>query len=240
MANAAHSTTLPENPAPTRRGLLLQGAVASGAMVAALPISVAAGPAIDSGEAAAPTRETLEAYSTWLFYERRRLMVELHGVEGAARFGGFVRCDNPAFYFHFPSFDTPSPAPSARAVAVMALAGVPDAIPIHGPRRKPAEPKTAPVTDPLLALIRDHDRQLAIFERDCPDDDAAMGALRERTYQPAIARLENDPPAPTTFAGALAGLAFVQRDLDQFSDFPPLAKLMRVCLDVLRDMEAMA
>ena len=230
MAVAPYSTTAPENPATTRRAALL-GAAALPAL--AVPALAQPGPA---AALAPPSRETLEAYSTWLFYERRRLMVEMHGREGAHRFAGFVRCDNPAFYWHFPSFGGDGASPSTRAAPVLALAGVPPRIPTDGPRRSPTAPPPALPPDPLLEMIREYDRQMAIFERDCPDDNAAADALRERTFDPVLHRLETDPPAPTTFAGAVAGLGFVENELREFADHHPVEKVMGLCVAFLRDL----
>ena len=120
MPNPTVPAAGPGLPSATRRAALL--GVATLPMLAA-PALALPGPA-PAAIAGPPSLDLLEAYSTWLFYERRRLQIELYGVDGARRFGGFVRCDNPAFRWHFPTFGDASDAPSTRAAAVMALAGL--------------------------------------------------------------------------------------------------------------------
>ena len=226
----------PGLPSATRRAALL-GAAALPALAA--PALALPGPA-PAAIAGPPSRELLDAYSTWLFYERRRLQIELYGVDGARRFGGLVHCNNSAFYWHFPSFGGDEASPSTRAAAVMALAGVPATIPTDGPRRKPASPQTVLAPDPLQDLIREYERQMAIFDRDCPSDSEGADALRERTFQPALSRIAEAPPEPTTFAGALAGLSFVERELQDFADNHQVEKLLTVCVAFLRDLQGVA
>ena len=91
--------------------------------------------------------------------------------------------------------------------------------------------------DPLADLVRRHDEAVAYYNAHAPADDTAADAMADATFNPILARLETDPPRPTTFAGAMAGLAFILHEMEQFSWSGPNEPVLRVCLDYLADRE---
>jgi hypothetical protein len=75
------------------------------------------------------TRELLESYSAWLFYERRLLTMELYPQDWERAEDVIPRPGGKVGSWHFRQQDWANlPQPSTRAVAVLSAAGVP----IHG------------------------------------------------------------------------------------------------------------
>jgi len=76
--------------------------------------------------ASAQTDELLDAYSSWLFFERHFLLIGCFGVQNALCLMNTVRTDNAGAAFHFlASTDLPDYSkPSGRAALVLATAGV--------------------------------------------------------------------------------------------------------------------
>ena len=70
------------------------------------------------------TPELLDAYSEWLFYERRMLCIERYGDRDAE---GFVPANTGAHLFHFPPSELggwkAAPKPSVRAAVVLSAVG---------------------------------------------------------------------------------------------------------------------
>src|SRR4051812_22634217 len=68
----------------------------------------------------------LDAYSEWLFYERRLLSLEQHGTVRAEK---VVPANTGAHLFHFPPFGEGGwegvPKPSTRAAVVLSTVGCP-------------------------------------------------------------------------------------------------------------------
>jgi hypothetical protein len=115
------------NPSTTRRGFLTRTTTALAGLGAAGLIHrnlFASG--ADAAPAVPITREMLEAYSTWLFYERRLLSMELYPDLGLQAEGFLPRAGSRIGSWHFPSQDRAQrPHPSTRAVAILSAAGVP-------------------------------------------------------------------------------------------------------------------
>jgi hypothetical protein len=101
----------------SRRGLLT-GAAA----LPALAVPVAPAVAI----AAEVPADLIEAYSSWLYYERELLHVEAFGSEAARGLRQFVWLNNAGADYHFPSGASwrDRPQPSTRAGSVFRLLGV--------------------------------------------------------------------------------------------------------------------
>jgi hypothetical protein len=73
---------------------------------------------------ARPERKAMEAYASWLFYERRLLCLELYPDQPRAE--AFVMGGNAGFGWHFPAGQSwkDMPQPSSRAAAVLDQVGV--------------------------------------------------------------------------------------------------------------------
>jgi hypothetical protein len=86
-----------------------------------------AGSAEDGPAPAVPTtRELLEGYSAWLFYERRLLTIELYPQDWERAEDIIPRPGGKIGSWHFRQQDwTNLPQPSTRAAAVLGAAGVP-------------------------------------------------------------------------------------------------------------------
>lgn len=65
------------------------------------------------------------------------------------------------------------------------------------------------MSDPLLDLVQEYRRQLAINDEADVDDLAAEEALAEATFRPSYNRLCTNPPAPTSMEGALEAIRLV-------------------------------
>jgi hypothetical protein len=76
--------------------------------------------------ASACNGELLEAYSSWLFFERHFLLVGRFGVEAALGMMNIVATENAGAAFHLPaSADLPDYSePARRAALMLATAGV--------------------------------------------------------------------------------------------------------------------
>ena len=103
---------------PARRALMA-GSIASAAVV---PF-----PAFGGGDSSPPDRRALEAYATWLFYERRLLCLELYPELGMDA-DKFIAANNAGSLWHFHREGDGRgwrelPQPSTRATAVLDLVG---------------------------------------------------------------------------------------------------------------------
>ena len=75
---------------------------------------------------AAPADELLNAYSSWLFFERHFLLIGRFGVQEALGRMNTVETNNPGAAFHLPGgSDLPDYSePARRAALMLATAGV--------------------------------------------------------------------------------------------------------------------
>lgn len=85
--------------------------------------------------------------------------------------------------------------------------------------------------DPLAVLIREHDEAVAYYNANAPEDDDLADAMADATFIPPFRILIQNPPRPTTMAGAIAGLEFLAREKLTEDDAAPV---FGVCLDYLR------
>lgn len=88
--------------------------------------------------------------------------------------------------------------------------------------------------DPLVDLIRRYREQLACFSANIAENDDDNDALADATYMPLWDELCTSPPAPTTYAGAIAGLEFLAAELRDHLYSDALGSVLGLCLDFLR------
>lgn len=84
--------------------------------------------------------------------------------------------------------------------------------------------------DPLVWLIETYAAACAYFNEHVPDNDEAADELAKVTYAPHWHRLTREPPAPTTFNGALLGLELIHKERAGLE----MLDLMRLCIDFLK------
>jgi hypothetical protein len=89
--------------------------------------------------------------------------------------------------------------------------------------------------DPLADLIAEVRTGTAAFCATLEKDpDADWDDLADATYGPAIEQLYGATPAPTSLAGALAGLEYVEEELRVHAFSDGLAAVMQASLAFLR------
>lgn len=89
--------------------------------------------------------------------------------------------------------------------------------------------------DPLIELIQRYREQLARFSANVKGSDEEWDALASVTYMPPWDELCNSAPAPTTYAGVLAGLEFLDEELKHQTYSDALAAVLRRCVAFLRE-----
>ncbi len=88
--------------------------------------------------------------------------------------------------------------------------------------------------DPLIDLIECYRERMACFNANARGSDDDYDALADATYVPLWDELCNNPPAPTTYAGAIAGLEFTAAELKDHGDSAAVGAVLARCLDFLR------
>lgn len=94
----------------------------------------------------------------------------------------------------------------------------------------------ASATDPLIALIEHYQEMLAAYREASRGGipESELDAFADETFYPALDMLKEDPPTPTSYAGALAGIEFVIGEMRNAKDSDWPAILDR-CLAYLRN-----
>jgi hypothetical protein len=87
------------------------------------------------------------------------------------------------------------------------------------------------IADPLLALVNEYRRQLAINDKTECGDLADEEALAEATFRPSYNRLCTNPPAATSYEGAVAAIRLVADEEENCGGQPDLTvKVLRAAL----------
>jgi hypothetical protein len=93
-----------------------------------------------------------------------------------------------------------------------------------------------PGIDPLIALIEEYRCQTAIFDIRAETED--WEGLTERTYGPALSRLIDAPPLPTSVEGLAAGIEFALAAIGAGQENPHAVSVLRACLSSVRGSAA--
>lgn len=78
------------------------------------------------------------------------------------------------------------------------------------------------MADPLLALIQEYRKQLAINNETECGDLASEEALADETFRPPYDRLRTNPPAATSYEGAVAAIRLVADEEENCGGQPDL------------------
>ncbi len=149
----------------------------------------------------------LDAYSAFLFYERRLLMEEMYGPR-AAEFERFVPTANPGATFHwrasFPATWADLPKPSTRAAAVFTLLGFDLEL---------AKPDIDGAPDPLRDIIAERSAYLTEINADRSRDLTEGELAKLKEFDRRVRAI-----VPSTAAGCIECLLTAIEAIQQMDD----------------------
>lgn len=94
------------------------------------------------------------------------------------------------------------------------------------------------MADPLLALIQEYRKQLAINDTTECRDIASEEAVAEATYRPPYDRLRTNPPVPTSYEGVVAAIQLVADEEETCGGQPDLTvNVLRAALGFLEGVD---